>query len=72
MVSFEKLNGYPQATGVSYTPVEKVAFAGKGYSESPKANYSQYDTPQNLNSTGVYGESAGTGQDGVHRLNMYM
>ena len=72
MVSFEKLNGYnPQITGTSFAPAEKVAFAGGGNSTS-NANYAQYDTPQNTVSSGVYGEVSGTGNDGVHRLNMYM
>lgn len=53
----------------------KVAFAGNGQEPVSKTGVEAYGTGQGINGTnssGVLGEVTGTGENGKHRLNMYM
>ena len=74
MVTFENVNNnlnkvFPINFGKSqYVPTSTET-------ESPEGNVAALGTgkgPNEISSNGVYGSVEGTGQDGKHRLNMYM
>lgn len=53
----------------------KVAFAGNGKESVAKTGVEAYGTGQGINGTnssGVLGEVTGTGENGKHKLDMYM
>lgn len=53
----------------------KVAFAGNGQEPVSKTGVESFGTGQGINGTnssGVIGEVTGTGENGKHKLDMYM
>lgn len=75
MVSFESLKFDPRVQSANPFAAGKVAFTGGGAEETSGTGYENYGTGKGvngINSSGVHGEVAGTGENGMHRLNMYM
>ena len=75
MVSFD-----PQVKNNLFTQVSSINMGEQQYApvsgtESPEAGYEQYGTGKGINGTnsnGFLGFVEGTGENGAHRLNMYM
>ena len=77
MVTFDpKLNNPFANYGINnVNPVSTVATSYKPQEVAEKSGYENYGTGKGVNgvnSNGVIGEVTGTGENGVHKLNMYM
>ena len=66
MFKVNELNPYKEY-GVSFVGAEAGVATGEAYSERHGVGKAA-----GVDSNGVLGEVTGTGQDGKHRLNMYM